>query len=336
MLLACTRRAAAGAALFAVVLCAPGGAAPRDAEADPPAWYLDPPRNDGDWLWGIGQGPTLDDARRAALKSLASGLRVSVSASFDDRTHVRNGEIDKTTMERILEEVQKTEFSNPVLEKAASVHSGAYALMKVDRRAFTRDTSAEFDTAVRLVREATRGVARKRAIEQFTALQSSVPNIRKALALGHLLQAADRGGAVEESAAILADLAALEARALRAASALVFALEFSPPDADVARVVTGFVNSSGTRVTERRDAAGLVIAITTTARQQTFYGSKNVLLQVTLAVRDEERGGVASKQYDVNGSSMSDYGAARQSAMAELAEALRMAGKPGWTFALGF
>jgi hypothetical protein len=315
--------AAARLFLLGISACLVGVPAARSAPAEP-EWVLQPPPNTADWLWGIGEGPDLEEAKRVALKDVAARLRVSVSSTTDDRVTAYNGSVDRLSRTRIQQDVQKMEFTNAILDKTTPSPRGVYALFKIDRHAFVKDTRARFDAAARSVNDATRTLETQAPIEQYKSLQASLPDIRTALALGELLRGADPGF---DGEAILAPMASLAGRASRASEDLVFAVEFKPADADVARVVTEFLNGNGMRVTQRREGTrSLAIAITTSARMQTFFNSKSVLLQVMLVVRDGQMRSLASKQYEVNGSSMSDYDAARESAVAQLAEALREAG----------
>ena len=314
------------AARVTLSLAAALAALPRavKGESAEPAWVTQPPPNTADSLYGVGEGPDLEDAKRNALKDAAGRLRVSLSSKTQRSVKDENGAVYSSALSEVLHEVQKTEFASAVLDRTAPSVHGTYALVKVDRRAFVKDTRARFEMALGLVDGATRDLDQKPPIEQYRVLQASLPNIRTVLGLGQLLREVDPAFGREST---LQPMAALDERASKTVGDLVFALEYGPGDADVARVVTAFVNGSGMRIAPTSDRPGtLVIAISTSSREQTIFHSKMVLLNVMLAVRNAQLTGLASRRYEVNGSSMSDYAAARASAVVQLGEALRRAG----------
>ncbi|MEY4413740.1 MAG: lipoprotein, partial [Pseudomonadota bacterium] len=62
-----------------ILLGAALAAWPLLGRAAPPGWAVEPPRDDAQWLWGVGSGPGLDEARRAALRQVAAHLRSTIS-----------------------------------------------------------------------------------------------------------------------------------------------------------------------------------------------------------------------------------------------------------------
>lgn len=289
---------------------------------EPPDWVLNPPRDTADAYWGVGEGEDLEGAKRTALKDVAAKLRVSISGNMESQQTVSNDAVDRSAKSRVSEVVQKTEFTNFSVEKSARSSNGIYTLVKVDRRAFVRETRAKFENASRLAQDVARDLARKTPLEQFRALRAALPNIENGIALGQLLRVAEPGFSGREE---LARLENLQEKALTANNALVFSLQFKPADADIAQVVTGFINGNGMRVAAPGEA-GLLVSIASDARQMTMYGNMNVRLQVMLNLRDERKQNVATKEYLVNGNSLNGYDAARQDAMRELGNAMKKAG----------
>lgn len=302
---------------------------PKDVP--PPAWVQNPPKDTQDWYWGVGEGENLETAKRVALKDIAAKLRVSISGNMESRLSVQNEFVDRTARSKISEDVQKTEFTNHTLEKTAPATHGVFALVKVDRRAFVRETQTKFESANKLAMDATRDLAKKTPIEQFTTLRSALPNVNSAISLGELLRVADSGF---NFAPALSHLEMLQDKAAKAANNLVFALQFKPGDEDIAQVLTRFLNDGGMRVANPSEkASALSINISSNAREQILFGSKSLRLQVNLNVQDERKINLAAKQYQINGNSMSDFAGARQDAMRALTAAMKNAGA---TAALGF
>jgi len=293
-------------------------------ELPAPDWVLNPPRDTAEWYWGVGEGDDLETARRAALRDIAARFRVSIAGNMESQMTVQNQMVERAARSRISEVVQKTEFTQASLEKTASAKGGLYALVKVDRRAFVRETQARFDSLNRQVLDASRNLESKTPIEQYMALRAALPPIEQAVAAAQLLRVADPANSARDA---LPRLEALQQKALSAANLLVFSLHHKPADADIAQVVTTFLNANGMRVAAPgRDA--LPLSITASAREQMLFGNRNLRLQLTLNLRDERQRNIASREYLINGNSLNTFEAARQDAMRELARVMNEAGAP--------
>lgn len=292
-------------------------------EMPAPEWVLNPPKDTAQWYWGVGEGDDLETARRGALRDIAARLRVSIAGNMESQMVVHNQTVERAARTRISEVVQKTEFTNVTLEKSARAKGGIYALVKVDRVAFIRETAARFESLNRQALELTRTLDSKKPIEQYLALRAALPHVENAIAAAQLLRVADPG----REQAQLPRLESLQQQALAAANLLVFSLQYKAADADIAQVVTTFLNANGMRVAPAgRDT--LPLSIVASAREQMLFGNRNVRLQLTLNLRDERQHNIASREYLINGNSLNTFEAARQDAMRELARVLNEAGTP--------
>lgn len=292
-------------------------------EMPAPEWVLNPPKDTAKWYWGVGEGDDLETARRGALRDIAARLRVSIAGNMESQMVVHNQTVERAARTRISEVVQKTEFTNVTLEKSARAKGGIYALVKVDRVAFIRETTARFESLNRQALELTRTLDSKKPIERYLALRAALPHVENAIAAAQLLRVADPG----REQAQLPRLESLQQQALAAANLLVFSLQYKAADADIAQVVTTFLNANGMRVAPAgRDT--LPLSIVASAREQMLFGNRNVRLQLTLNLRDERQHNIASREYLINGNSLNTFEAARQDAMRELARVLNEAGTP--------
>ena len=293
-------------------------------ETPAPDWVLNPPKDTAQWYWGVGEGDDLETARRGALRDIAARLRVSIAGNMESQMTVHNQTVERAARSRISEVVQKTEFTNVTLEKTASAKNGVYALVKVDRQAFIRETLSRLESMDRKAIDASRNLESKTPFEQYLALRAALPHVENAIAAAQLLRVADPAHRAQE---VLPRLEALQQKALTAANGLVFSLHYKAADADIAQVVTTFLNANGMRVAPPGGQA-LPLSITAQAREQMLFGNRNLRLQLTLNLRDERQRNMASKEYLINGNSLNTFEAARQDAMRELARVMNAAGAP--------
>jgi hypothetical protein len=109
-------------------------------------------------------------------------------------------------------------------------------------------------------------------------------------------------------------------------SKLTFEVRAPATDADIASAVAAFLAEQGMRSARTRTPGANPLTISSDSRQDEAFGSKMVKLKVRLAVLDEKGRAVATREYDVPGSSRFDYKGAREDAVRRLGDMLRESG----------
>ncbi len=307
--------------ILAIPLMGCEGLLPKRAEKAAPSWVLATPADSREWFWGVGEGPDLDTAKRTALKDIAAKLRVTISGQLTSQVSVSNGGVDRQASSRILEEVQKTEFSHYIVDKTAQSAHGFFVLVKVDRQAFIRDVSQKLASHESRLQQAATGLEQKTAMERFVALHGMRPDLDKALSYAQLLIAAETG---ERSSARLRNLESMQQRARLAPAELVFLIQARPDDADLVAAITTHLNESGIRTAQT--GGGNILSIASSSRTDALYGSKLLKLKTTLNVQDDQGRILASRDYETSGASTYDFRGARQNAIVKLVAAMREAG----------
>ncbi|HEY0665614.1 MAG TPA: LPP20 family lipoprotein [Gallionella sp.] len=296
----------------------------QEPNSAPPAWVSEPPANTPDKMWGVGEGDDLESAKRSALKDVAARLRVAISANIETSVTVRQDTVDRYSRTSLSEDVQRTEFRNFRLEKSVAFVEGFYALVSVDRRAFIADAEQQLVAAEKEISDRLAG-SESSSIERFVAQQKALPWMEKAAASAQLLSAADPGFDVDR----LANHQAALSKARSAAGDLIFDIKAGKDSQDVANTLRTFLNESGMRV----GGGGAALVVGTSIAQDTIYGSHTVQLRINLSVLDARQRNLASREFTVHGSSVTNYQLARQVALKILGEKLREAGPLA---ALGF
>jgi len=296
---------------------------PKKQESVAPAWVLSPPADSREWFWGVGEGPELDTAKRTALKDIAAKLRVSISGQLESRVTVDNNKVDRQARTRISEEVQKTEFSNYVVDKTAQSTNSFFVLVKVDRQGFIRDLKDKLSNLDANIQPVAAGLVSKTPLERFVSLRRLQPNLGKGVGYAQLLLGAESGG---EGANHLRNYEYLQQQATQALTRLVFQIQARSEDNDLAVAIGTYLNESGIRTHRSQGAVDNILVISSKSRADEIFGSKLVKLMVTLSVRDDGGRALAGRDYTVSGTSSYDYRGARQSAIRKLVEAMREAG----------
>ncbi len=288
-----------------------------------PSWVLTSPNDSHEWFWGVGEGQDLDTAKRAGLKDIAGKLRVSISGQLDSSVTVDNNKVDRQAHTRISEEVQKTEFSNYVVDKTAQSADGFYVLVKVDRQAFVHDLKNKLANLDANIQPVAAALDSKTPLERFIALRRLQPGLDKGVGYAQLLIGADAG---DDGAAHLRNYESLQQQAKQALTGVVFQIQARPEDADLAAAMATWLNASGIHTDQSQARGSNLLAISSSSRNDQIYDSKLTKLMVTLRVSDDQGRTLASREFTVSGTSAYDYRGARQNAIQKLVTTMREAG----------
>lgn len=320
-----THRTACGAFLALTFLlggCASPGDLLPGGRQEQPAWMRSPPADTAALYYGIGEGPDLDSAKRAALRDVAAKLRVSIRATTDTQVTVANDVADRFSRSRVSEEVRNTSFGKHQLEKSENHRNGVYALVSVDRQMLIAETRSRLDEKDRALRQGLGNARGLTGLERLRLASQLKPVAEDAADLLSLISSASPGFArepYEKQVEAARDLLG------KARQGLSFRLQYRQADRDVANLMRQLMSESELRIVEAGAAAG-VVQITTDSHDQVIYGSTLVRLTLHVSLRSDKGGVFSQKEYTAEGSSASDRGVARQAALRKLSGDLKPRG----------
>lgn len=114
-----------------------------------PSWYLNPPQNNQELLYGIGEGFTINEATKNALENLSSRLMVTISSntvssskSFTDYREYTT----KTTTQDIKSEIEKLSFNNYKVEDSLSMDRRIIVLLSSSKNDMTKTLQDQINT----------------------------------------------------------------------------------------------------------------------------------------------------------------------------------------------
>lgn len=295
-----------------------------------PAWAAEPPKDDAQSWFGIGEGPNFEAARRAGLRAVAAKLRSAVAGQVGSSVTEVNGKVDQRAWSAVSEDILRTEFTRFEVVQSAKGGAGVFALVKVDRAAFIADTRSQLLVADRSIREAEAALPTLSTLDQFVALRRLKPQIETGIRLSLLLQGA---GEDEEGRAGARRYAGLMQAGDGLAARLTFEVRAPPSDTDLAQAMAAFLSEQGMRSAAGGTHGASALTLHSEGRQDELFGSKLLKLKVRVAVLDGHGRAAATREYDVSGSSRYDFKGARDDAVRKLGELWR---KSGPVAALGF
>ena len=287
-------------------------------QAQLPRWVSSPPRDDDDSLWGVGEGSDLDEAKRAALKSIASKLSVTISGQLESTITVNNDSVDRYARTKVSEEVRRTEFKNHTLEKTTPSEQGLYVLVRVDRQATVTDARQKLEAADKEITRLLANIDQIPAVERFLNQQRTIPWLEKAIGAAQMLLGLDSSF---DGTRLRSYEVSLQ-RAKDSASEITFEVRANPENSDVIQAIRGVLNHSGVRVGE----GGAPVVVEVIETQGLLFDSKTIKLKVNISVLDHKSRAIATREFFVSGASMADYKTARAAAIKQLGDQMKANG----------
>jgi hypothetical protein len=299
-----------------------GGTFYSGGQKEAPTWLLSPPADTSAVFYGVGQGLDLEEARLAALRDVAAKLRVSISASTEAKVSVSNNNVDRFSTSKVNEEVRKTTFAKHQLEKSEVYSNGVYALVSVDRQLLVAETKNRLEEKDRALRTGLDKARSLTGLERLRIASQLKPAMEDVVDLLSLMNSASPGFSRLTYAKQVEAWHRLNDDTLRNLS---FRLQFQPADQDVAIVLRQMMSESEYRIVEGGSATG-VVHVSTESKSQVIFGSTQVRLSLHVSLRSDKGGVFSQKEFQSEGSSLGDNGAARQAAVRKLASELKKRG----------
>ncbi len=159
-----------------------GGTAKKEVPL--PQWYLQAPNNTAQFLYGEGEGSSIEEAKQNALNNMASRLVVSVSSTIDSSTRSTTSDngssYSKDVSKNVKVEVQKIKFTNATVKNSEMVNGKLYTLMEVNRPLLFAQKKGEFDSKDARAEELYSTVDGKAKLDQIHILQDIYPLLKEA------------------------------------------------------------------------------------------------------------------------------------------------------------
>lgn len=156
-----------------------------------PDWFYQNKPNTPVFLYGTGQGHSVEQAKTQALNSISSSIVVTVSGEIETTTKMQGGNYSQNVSDSVKVELSKIKFPNPQIEKQAHVNNRYYVLVKVSKAQLYETVKEEFDTThASIVKDEKRASAMHK-LDSIYLLRQMMPQIQSAQANATILSSLD-------------------------------------------------------------------------------------------------------------------------------------------------
>ena len=266
------------------------------AHASLPDWVSAPPADNQIAFFGVGEGPSINEATQQALRSIAGKLNTRISSESVSSGSISGGVASESYQETVKAYVEDVKLSSYTVNQTQMVNGRYFALVEMSREDFIRDTrlqlqSTEADIERRMSQE-----LGARAFERFRACQVVTSLIGQAHYLNTLLSTADT---FHEASPLMARHDAYQRDCAQALQGLTLQLKSPESLHPVAEALSQQLTvpvSTSDYSDGRLDLRGSPVVTE-------LFGDRSAVIDITVALVDDRNSTVASKSYRLNGRS---------------------------------
>jgi len=103
-----------------------------------PDWYISSPNNNNSYLYGVGQGYSLENATKSALENAASKLMVTISSTSSLLIEESRTDVNEEMRKQISQNIEKINFTGFEVEKSKKITNQYYILIKIPKTKFVK------------------------------------------------------------------------------------------------------------------------------------------------------------------------------------------------------
>lgn len=303
------RRHCLALGLSAVLVMAGGCASTLPVQAEPlPAWVGVPPQDNAIAFFGVGEGPTLNEATRQALGAIAGKLSTRIRSDAVSTSGLFGNNAIRSYQETVEAYIQDIKLSSYNVSQTELVAGRYFVLVEMSREEFIRDTRLQLETAEADLRRRLDPKLTARPFQRFLGCQAAPALIEKARLLTLVLSTAD---SLFEAGPYLQRYEAYQHDCDQAMQDLTLHVKTSPAFEPLAEAL-GQALDVRTVTAGRGDGS---LEIQGTVSNQEMFGNLNAMIDLSVALLDDRNSVVARKSYRLNGMSMISHDSALQDAL---------------------
>ena len=156
-----------------------------------PNWYIQAPQNSA-YLYGSGEGDSIQEAKNNALNQIASSLSVSISSNFQKDEGYSSGSngssFFKNVKNNVNAEVKKIDFSDVEIVHNKLISGKYYILVRINKEKLFNSTKEKFLILDNKIKEQL-NLNSNNPYEILRNINKAIPTINQALAKANVLYA---------------------------------------------------------------------------------------------------------------------------------------------------
>jgi hypothetical protein len=289
----------------------------------PPDWVLNPAQDNTDYIYGVGEGSTLQKAKQQAIRGIASKFSTKVKSESESRQRqtINNGQekYNESFSQKVNTEVKDIEFTQVEQKKAEKVDRLYYVQVAIPRKAFIKDKTARLNTIMNNISTILLDVKDKSQLHKLYAYNKIQAKTAQAEPIVYLIQAADKNFNSETYFKQFYKYRIEEAKLL---STTKFKIKSPRNLSPIANSLSDLLETYGFQVT-RSNSYDAVIQLQGSVKNTKAYSTYNTLITFSFLVKSPNGILYSKNAYKLNGASVSNHQVAYQNSADEFKETVK-------------
>lgn len=290
-----------------------------------PSWFLNPPANDGSFLYGTGEGRDINSAKASALNSVAASLSITVSSEFkkNESSQSFNGNENAyhSALNTVKAEVKAIEFSDYRIIQNQVVGNKALVLVEVSRFKLFTAQKEKLERFSQKLKTEQNNINRQSPLKKAYLYQQNRDKTQRLTSLALLTKSINSDFDTAPYFQQAADIKQTQSDVIDNAKVSITA----EPDAEV--FVTALkegLNRAGIKTVTR--GSNTSIRLKNSFQTDEIYGFKIAKATLSISTQDSSRKNIATKTISLSGKSRYDYDKAKASAAQALKKKIETEG----------
>ena len=306
---------AATLAIFLLPACSSDKTSSQNSKISAPSWYISPKQNDGENLYGVAEGFTLEDATKYALADAASRLIVTVSGESTLLREENKTGANEEMRQQVRQNIEKISFTNFKITNSESYGQKFFAEVKIERSPFINQQKEQLSFKQKQADLLIANSSGKNPIQRRTSLLKILDLEKQVELASRILIGAGENINLKET---LNRIATTQDQLDKISDKIEFYFEINSPK-EISKIIRNSLNKEKIKITPNRNPSNqnqITVRINSSSKSSEIYNTYITKLKIDFENSAAEKI-VASNSLEVSGSSSisekESYSAALQS-----------------------
>lgn len=292
--------------------CASKASAPAPVEI--PQWVQNPLGDTAESIYGIGEGYSLDSAKKSALRDIAGKLMTKISSESVGRASDTDGQSSRSFQQKVNTQIEDTKLTSYETIRAVNMNGQYYVLIDMKRKVFIQDNKNELDEIEAKIAQELNGINSKNKLLQLVHYNQIITLTESAKKPLYLIQSVDSQFDVES---YLRKYRQYEQAERTLSQTTQFKIQPAAGMSGIAQQLSNAMKVNGFQVSNR-GGYDAIIKIDGFFEKSEAFSMKMVAINFLLTVKTDKNQLVSSKQYNISGSSVSSHAAGEKNALNQI------------------
>lgn len=287
----------------------------KNSKIGTPSWYVSPKQNDGENLYGVAEGFTLEDATKYALADAASRLIVTVSGESTLLREENQMGTNEEMRQQVRQNIEKISFTNFKVTNSEKYGQKFFAEVKIERAPFINQQKEQISFKQKQADLLIANSSGKNPIQRRASLLKILDLEKQVELASRILIGSGEDLNLKET---LNRIATTQDQLDKISDKIEFYFEINSPK-EISKIIRNSLNKEKIKITQNHNSSNqnqITVKINSNSKSSEIYS--NYLTKLKIDFENSATGKiVASNSLEVSGSSSisekESYSAALQS-----------------------